>query len=112
MPLQSMLLTFQDGLNNGTHPADLLQQLLTMQPQPFAHHAGARCVNLHSTALSPRGDGSEAFALVTPVATASPASAWQAQDAFGGAVALAIGATLTRHMASVPWLLPEPVHPI
>jgi hypothetical protein len=105
------------GLANADSIADLLSPILPVSQQRFAA-AGvadqAACTNLHAVAQSPRGDGSEALAVFTPIslscqqhagnASGGTSRCWAGQDASGAAAALATGIVLTQYLARVPWL--------
>jgi hypothetical protein len=106
--LQDLLLEFEDGLRAGKHPLTLLQRHLSISQQHFSSPVPSlNCTNLHSITFSPRGDGSEALALITPLALACPdnlPNCWGKQDVYGGAAALAIGLALSRYLGQVQWL--------
>ena len=72
-------------------------------PSHVAHH---NCTNVHAIARSPRGDGSEAVVLVTPVSTAciSTGSKCEMQTIEGAATALSVGLGMFEYMTTVQWL--------
>lgn len=95
--------------------AVLAQQNMKVHTQTFRSEDGSRsCVNNYVIVPSPRGDGSEGIALVTPVSMTCPKeqhSPWfsQAEPCWNQTRAAAtsmisLGGVLTQHMASVPWL--------
>ena len=117
--LQQTITTLQHQLADGASPLELLKArvpgLHEQRFQVVTSTGWVGCTNVHTVALSTRGDGSEALALFTPVATTGVpggttmsclpgASRCRQQSASGAATALAVGIALTEYLAQVPWL--------
>lgn len=107
--LEPMLRAFATDLAQGERPADLLKPHCHMMRQQFVSKDGSMvCTNVYTAVQSPRGDGSEALALFTPVSAlcpdGSPGTCWQEQGVDGAAAALAVGTVMTQFLAQVPWL--------
>ena len=96
--------------HNETQASDLLRPLLKLSllSVPAPDYLEGYCTHLHTIMPSPRGDGSEALALFTPIgvdARRKPGvGSIQRSDAYTDAAALAVGLALTQYLAQVPWL--------
>ena len=113
---QAALRTKFDALRRGVQQGQPVQAILSphvqLAAQPFAAaEHDSHCTNLHTIVPSARGDGSEALAVITPIAqgcaSAGPHAhplCWGAQDAHGVEAALAVGLLLTEYLGQVPWL--------